>query len=60
MTAESTASAVAAAVPRRSARYPSTSSTPLVCGGTKKAASRNAPTATTAAISAAARTNGRP
>src|SRR6202012_5674 len=49
-----------ATVPRRNARYPSASRTPLLCGGTRNAANRNDPTATTAAISPAARTNGRP
>src|SRR5215472_11185204 len=49
-----------ATVPSRSARYPPTSSTPLLCGGTKNAAKRNDPTANTAAISPAARTNGSP
>ncbi len=49
-----------ATVPSRSARYPPASSTPLRCGGTKKAAKRKDPTASTAAISPAARTNGSP
>src|SRR5208283_5570817 len=49
-----------ATVPSRSARYPSASSTPLLCGGTRNAAKRNDPTASTAAISPAARTNGSP
>src|ERR1700727_2774216 len=49
-----------ATVPSRSARYPPASSTPDFCGGTRKAATRNDPTARTAAISPAARTNGRP
>ena len=55
-----TAQTPEATVPIRSARYPDASSTPLSCGGTRNAASRNDPTATTAAISPAARTNGRP
>src|ERR1700677_2493960 len=55
-----TAQAPDAMVPTRRARYPSASRTPLPCGGTRNAASRNAPTATTAATSPAARTNGRP
>src|SRR5271168_3945952 len=49
-----------ATVPTRSARYPPASSTPVFCGGTRNAANRNEPTASTAAISPAARTNGRP
>src|ERR1700727_286021 len=49
-----------ATVPSRSARYPPASSTPDFCGGTRKAATRNDPTARTAAISPAARTHGRP
>src|SRR5947209_1045361 len=49
-----------ATVPRRSARYPPASRTPLSCGGTRNAANRNDPTASTAAISPTARTNGRP
>ena len=49
-----------ATVPIRSARYPAASSTPFCCGGTMNAANRNDPTATTAAISPAARTNGSP
>src|ERR1700739_2543472 len=49
-----------ATVPSRSARYPLASSTPLRCGGTRNAAKRNDPTASTAAISPAARMNGRP
>src|ERR1700739_4601793 len=49
-----------ATVPRRSARYPLASSTPLLCGGTRNAAKRNDPTASTAAISPTARTNGSP
>src|ERR1700761_5330381 len=55
-----TAQAPDATVPIRSARYPPASSTPLLCGGTRNAAKRNDPTASTAAISPAARTNGRP
>ena len=55
-----TAHAPAASVPVRSARYPAASSTPVCWGGTKNAANRNEPTATTAAISPAARTNGKP
>ena len=50
----------AAAVPTRNARYPSTSRTPVACGGTRNAANRNDPVATTAAISPAALTNGSP
>ena len=49
-----------ATVPSRSARYPPASRTPLLCGGTRNAANRNDPTASTAAISPAARTNGSP
>src|SRR5258707_5891528 len=49
-----------ATVPSRSARYPPTSRTPLLCGGTRNAAQRKDPTASTAAISPAARTNGSP
>ena len=55
-----TAHAPDATVPSRSARYPPASSTPLRCGGTRNAAKRNDPTASTAAISPAARTNGKP
>src|SRR6201993_3183640 len=49
-----------ATVPSRSARYPAASRTPLLCRGTRNAAKRNDPTANTAAISPAARTNGSP
>lgn len=49
-----------ATVPTRSARYPPASSTPDFCGGTRNAAKRNDPTASTAEISPAARTNGKP
>src|ERR1700756_2028413 len=55
-----TAHAPDATAPSRSARYPLASSTPLLCGGTRNAAKRNDPTASTAAISPAARTNGSP
>src|SRR6201997_3407425 len=55
-----TAQAPAATIPIRSAWYPLASSTPLLCGGTRNAAKRNDPTASTAAISPAARTNGSP
>src|ERR1700722_2934720 len=55
-----TAQAPDATVPIRSARYPPVSRTPLLCGGTRNAAKRNDPTASTPAISPAARTNGNP
>src|SRR6201999_905029 len=55
-----TAHAPQASVPSRRARYPPASRTPLLCGGTRNAANRNEPSASTAAISPAARTNGSP
>ncbi|CPR10532.1 hypothetical protein BN971_01902 [Mycobacterium bohemicum DSM 44277] len=55
-----TAHAPDATVPSLSARYPPASRTPVGCGGTMNAANRNDPTASTAAISPAARTNGSP
>src|ERR1700745_2037252 len=58
--AAQTAQTPDAAVPSRRARYPSASRTPLFCGGTRNAANRNDPTASTAAISPAARTKGSP
>ncbi len=49
-----------ATAPTRTARYPSTSSTPLVCGGTRKAANKKCPIVTIAAISPAPRRKGSP
>ena len=55
-----TAQTPEATVANRTARYPDASSTPFSCGGVRNAANMNPPTAVTAAISPAARTNGSP